>query len=262
MIISNASECATEWGAVVNVCGDDRTPIMRCPDPSFDGEFLSCGGQTYRTTVRDGKIVMAEGLKYDNNITGCYRSNASNDVCYPWVVAVNICPEGWHLPSDSECGLVGQNYSWTSDEYTADTRAAYACNNSGNYFKYRGLPVHCVSDTPVQSSSSSSSEENGQSSSSAEVTKAYCVYNYMVPPYTGDGSCFDVSNSSFYYLLIGNSECKSIFASGSSNDAYLGDYSYTCPTDFTELPTSVPKRQLVEDGWCAYNYDGTGGGLL
>ncbi len=72
--------------------------------------------------VEIGKRVwMAENLNYDNGCSsvewrdahdkgwcGCYENDEENCVgykkLYQWSVANDVCPEGWHLPTDKEWG--------------------------------------------------------------------------------------------------------------------------------------------------------------
>ncbi len=77
-----------------------------CPNPSVSGDLLSCGGQTYRTVNINGQVWMAENLNYDASGSKCYSNGSSNcntyGRLYNWETANKVCPDGWHLPSDSE----------------------------------------------------------------------------------------------------------------------------------------------------------------
>jgi len=80
--------------------------------------FLSCkdrndtftdirDGKTYKTVkMPDGKIWMTENLNYETKYSECY--DQIPELCqqcgrlYSWFEAIEICPEGWHLPSYAE----------------------------------------------------------------------------------------------------------------------------------------------------------------
>jgi len=111
LLIANKDDCATEWGSLIEnggVCGDERTPIRGCPDPSVSDNSMSCGGQTYKTVTIGSQVWMAENLNYNlgSDNSRCYDGAPTNcniyGRLYSWVPAQNVCPAGWHLPSDAE----------------------------------------------------------------------------------------------------------------------------------------------------------------
>ncbi|MFN8240394.1 MAG: FISUMP domain-containing protein [Bacteroidales bacterium] len=63
-------------------------------------------GNTYSTIVVNGKVWMAENLRFKTNGSSFFENDACNAVkygaLYDWKTANNVCPEGWTLPSGSD----------------------------------------------------------------------------------------------------------------------------------------------------------------
>ena len=63
-------------------------------------------GTTYLTIDMSGQIWMAENLNYNTANSWCYDDETFNcgiyGRLYNWEVAINSCPAGWHLPTETE----------------------------------------------------------------------------------------------------------------------------------------------------------------
>ena len=91
-------------------------------NPNVDyGKFTDKrDGQVYKYVEIDGVTWMAQSMNYATpNASSALCPSATEKSCpvhgliYTWEEAVNVCPEGWHLPSYSEWNSLG-GYMWTN----------------------------------------------------------------------------------------------------------------------------------------------------
>jgi uncharacterized protein (TIGR02145 family) len=63
-------------------------------------------GKTYRVITIGGRHWMAENLNHQTSGSWCYNGNYYNcekyGSLYDWYKAINVCPSGWHLPTEAE----------------------------------------------------------------------------------------------------------------------------------------------------------------
>ncbi|MCL2260450.1 MAG: hypothetical protein FWC15_03740 [Fibromonadales bacterium] len=167
----NSSQIVDRCGINPNAYNPD---VYECK--SSNGIFLKAGkptdgdGVEYEAVLIGTKVWMARNLNYDgpdDDIGACYDDNTSNCVTYgrlyDWDDAQNVCPDGWHLPSDAEwtalttaVGGTGTNgLTGAGDKLKAESGWA---NNSGtDDFGFSALPggiqnstgFHSVSDHGV-----------------------------------------------------------------------------------------------------------------
>jgi len=74
---------------------------------NFDVFVDSRDGKVYKTVQIGDQVWMAENLNYASEKPGAIFSNSAmlSDVfgrLYCWEIAQEVCPDGWHLPSDDE----------------------------------------------------------------------------------------------------------------------------------------------------------------
>jgi uncharacterized protein (TIGR02145 family) len=87
-----------------------NTETQFCPNGTikYYGKLTdSRDGKTYKTT-EIGKTWMAENLNYDATGSMCGIDCDKYGRSYSLEAALNVCPDGWHLPSDTEWkGIAG-----------------------------------------------------------------------------------------------------------------------------------------------------------
>ncbi|MDR1811837.1 MAG: fibrobacter succinogenes major paralogous domain-containing protein [Candidatus Fibromonas sp.] len=116
---------------------------------------VTYGGQTYKTVKIGGQVWFAENLNYNAKGSVCYGDNPDNCVkygrLYDWETALEVCPEGWHLPSNAEWDKLlrfidgdtsskSPHFSFTAGKHL---KAVSGWNNGGN-----GTDTHGFSALP------------------------------------------------------------------------------------------------------------------
>jgi len=112
---------------------------VRCVKGSsnnFSGSFTdSRDEQTYEYVKIGSQTWMAENLNYDIENSVCYDNKLENckkyGKLYDWTTALNVCPDGWHLPSHEE--WITLTKSLGGPEIAgAKLKAKNGWNNNGN----------------------------------------------------------------------------------------------------------------------------------
>jgi len=109
-----------------------------------NGTFAdSRDGKSYKFVNIGTQIWMAENLNYDvpsNDKDACYNEEPANCATYGrlynWSIAINVCPSGWHLPSQAEWDLLA-NYIQSDKGCTEECDAKHLkakseWSNNGN----------------------------------------------------------------------------------------------------------------------------------
>lgn len=120
-------------------------------------------GKTYKTVKIGNQVWMAENLAYKAN-NGCwaYDNNQSNVSKYGYLYnfekANNVCPSGWHLPSDKEWEQLVEYTNKISGPFKKiingwdiignflRAKSGWNENNGNDYFGFAGLPGGIGSD--------------------------------------------------------------------------------------------------------------------
>jgi len=142
-----------------------------CPNVSVGVNTVSCGSplQTYRTVTINGQVWMAENLNYNASGSRCYGDDTGGDSqnkcgtygrLYNWATAMGIsssynssyyypsdsykyrgvCPQGWHIPNDSEWSALisyvesSKGCSSCAAKYLKSTSGWSSCSASGSSY--------------------------------------------------------------------------------------------------------------------------------
>jgi uncharacterized protein (TIGR02145 family) len=136
-------------------------------------------GRIYKTVKVGDQWIMAENLAY-KAVIGCWAYNNDDSsvkkygYLYNWETAKNVCPAGWHLPTDTEWtrlinNLGGEKIAGSKMKATTDWKYdvnSYTTNSSGfnalpagRYESKRNLFSHFGESTSFWSGTPSNNNE-------------------------------------------------------------------------------------------------------
>jgi uncharacterized protein (TIGR02145 family) len=128
-------------------CSTDNNEISSSSsaiaEPGESGIFTDeRDGKTYKYVTIGSQVWMAENLNYSDNEAGyCYNCTTYGRL-YSFYIAKDICPDGWHLPSNGEWwelinAIGGEN---VAAEKLKAVSGWDADGNGTDYYGFSALP--------------------------------------------------------------------------------------------------------------------------
>ena len=109
-------------------------------------------GKTYRTVKIGKQVWMAENMDYETEYSRCENDDAENCAkygrLYKWNTVLDVCPEGWHLPSkvEFETLLMSVGGVFVAGEKLKSKVGWYKGGDAIDAFGFSALPAGCFGD--------------------------------------------------------------------------------------------------------------------
>jgi uncharacterized protein (TIGR02145 family) len=147
-------------------CAEDGSIKLSCADFDSNMEIEHHGkmkkqicdnrdDKKYAYVKIGTQIWMAENLNYNAESSKCHDNSLANcdkyGRLYDWETAKKVCPDGWHLPSDMEWGILIKNINEDSAGYKLKTTYDWEdsrgrSTNGGDDYGFSALPAGTFND--------------------------------------------------------------------------------------------------------------------
>ena len=111
---SSSSSVAVSNSSGISSSGGGGNPTCLSTSGDVFTDLRDC--KTYKTVVIGTQTWLDRNLNYDPGSSGtsvCYGNQSKNCVeygrLYNWETAMAVCPDGWHLPSQAEWNILGDD---------------------------------------------------------------------------------------------------------------------------------------------------------
>ena len=227
------------------------------------GEYLDTrDNQVYRTIEIGSQTWMAQNLNYASAKSRCYNSNT--DSCktlgrlYLQSEAVDVCPTGWHLPSESEWNELGSYVDGINGTEGVGTslkaKNVWTGTPGTNLVGFSGLPSHFFGSVLFCGSSTHglywTSEENRYRCLLSDNTTLYDykdsdagTWGMSVRCLKGNATVIPVSSSS----VIVKSSSSSVAAPKSSSSVSSQSAKYDC-SKYNCVTTEFLNQEMLAAG--------------
>ncbi|MDR0516273.1 MAG: hypothetical protein LBH25_04440 [Fibromonadaceae bacterium] len=152
--LSKKEKCGDKWHYLATQsCKENEIANDRCNGKAYNLKTEYCSGddtvkkygiiaygsvthgeQAYKTVKIGTQTWMAENLNYNTEGSKCYENEPANcekyGRLYNWETAKEVCPSGWHLPSNEEWDKL-----YRFADGTSGTESPYKSKTAGKYLK-------------------------------------------------------------------------------------------------------------------------------